>query len=105
MLEKDGLGENELGEITAVWEAEKHLIYKKILNQNSKSTPSFQGLHWSIRKGVAARSGVKSESSTININMVDKQANHKLSLSKEEFSKLAESVHAGTDFLNELFQS
>ena len=75
---------------------EKHLIFKKILNQNAKSASSFSGFSWSIRKGVAAKGGVQSESSTVGVTVMSGEGGTKMSLSREQFGRMADEVSHGT---------
>jgi hypothetical protein len=104
-FEKEGLTDGDLSDILAVWEAEKHLIFKQILNNNAKSAASFQGMHWGIRKGVAARNGKLSEAPAVNLHLQNKEHTFKIAISKEQFGEVASSVSSGVEFLNELFQA
>lgn len=103
-FDKEALADSDISDILGVWEAEKHLIYKKIVNQNVNSAASYQGLNWAIRKGVAARGGTLAETPSVDLTLRDKSSILDLSLTKHQFSQIVESVRSGSNFLNDLFQ-
>jgi hypothetical protein len=71
-FEKEELTDNDVGDLINVWENEKHLIFKKILNNNSKSSESYQGISWNVKNGIAARRATQSNAPTITLQLKDR---------------------------------
>lgn len=52
-----------------VWELERHLVFKKIVTENTKSSDSYAGVGWAVRNSITSRSSKAAQSKTITISM------------------------------------
>ena len=89
-FEKEELTDNDVNELLNVWENERHLVFKKQLNNNCKSSCSYQGVGWTLRNAVAGRRSPSTSAPSLALQLKDKHQVVEAALTREEFGGLAQ---------------
>lgn len=105
VYQRPALTEGELADMVATWESEKHLIYKKMLAENTKSAGAYTGIGWSVRNSISAKNGVTQNAKTVNLRLRDNEGEMEVHCNRAQFQALAERLGSAQNFLSELFQN
>jgi hypothetical protein len=103
--QRQTLSEAELADIVVIWESEKHLIYKKMLSENTKSAGSYSGLGWSVRNSISAKNGTTQNAKTVNLRLRDNEEEMEVHCNRVQFQALSERLGSAQNFLSELFHN